>query len=120
MPRNWRNHPRGPGRQARRAAFWNKQKETSLAGIGPRQQCRPGSQGAEKEDATGRRLPRDEAPKVLRKAIGENGTRKKRSIRRARKLARKQAQREGLIAAPRKKEPGAGKTVGRRQLPTHR
>ena len=42
------------------------------------------------------------------------------AIRRARKLARKQAQREGLIAAPRKKEPGAGKTVGRRQLPTHR
>jgi len=42
------------------------------------------------------------------------------AIRRARKLARKQAQREGLIAAPRKKEPGTGKTVGRRQLPTHR
>jgi small subunit ribosomal protein S21 len=45
---------------------------------------------------------------------------KSEAIRRARKLARKQAQREGLIAAPRKKEPGAGKLVGRRQLPTHR
>jgi hypothetical protein len=32
-----------------------------------------------KEDATGRHLPRDEAPKVLLEAIGENGARKKRS-----------------------------------------
>jgi small subunit ribosomal protein S21 len=42
------------------------------------------------------------------------------AIRRARKLARKQAQREGLIPAPRKKEPDAGRTVGRRPLPTLR
>jgi small subunit ribosomal protein S21 len=42
------------------------------------------------------------------------------AIRRARKLARKQAQREGLLPAPRKKEPDAGRTAGRRQLPTLR
>ena len=34
--------------------------------------------------------------------------------------ARKRAQREGLIAAPRKKEPGIGKTGGQRQSPTNR
>ena len=45
---------------------------------------------------------------------------KSEATRRARKLARKQAQREGLIPAPRKKLPDARKTVGRRQLPTHR
>jgi small subunit ribosomal protein S21 len=45
---------------------------------------------------------------------------KSEAIRRARKLARKQAQREGLIPAPRKKEPDAGGTAGRRQLPTLR
>jgi small subunit ribosomal protein S21 len=45
---------------------------------------------------------------------------KKEAIRRARKLARKQAQREGLIPAPRKKLADARKTVGRRQLPTYR
>jgi ribosomal protein S21 len=33
MPRNWRNHRRRPGRQARRAVFSNKQKESSLADI---------------------------------------------------------------------------------------
>ena len=45
---------------------------------------------------------------------------KSEAIRRARKLARKRAQRAGLIAAPRKKEPGIGKTGGQRQLPTNR
>lgn len=45
---------------------------------------------------------------------------KSEAIRRARKLARKQAQREGLIPAPRKKEPDAGRAVGRRPLPTLR
>jgi small subunit ribosomal protein S21 len=45
---------------------------------------------------------------------------KSEAIRRARKLARKQAQRDGLIPAPRKKLSDTGKTVERRQLPTHR
>ena len=36
------------------------------------------------------------------------------AIRRARKLARKQAQREGLIAAPRKKPTEAGRGGGRK------
>jgi small subunit ribosomal protein S21 len=42
------------------------------------------------------------------------------AIRRARKLARKRAQREGLIAAPRKKEPGIGKTGGPHRSPANR
>jgi len=42
------------------------------------------------------------------------------AIRRARKLARKRAQREGLIAAPRKKEAGIGKTGEPHRSPTNR
>ena len=42
------------------------------------------------------------------------------AIRRARKLARKRAHREGLIPAPRKKELEAGKAVGRRRAATYR
>jgi len=48
----------------------------------------------------------------------DKATRKKNeAIRRARKLARKQAQREGLIPAPRKKDLRVTKAVARRQLP---
>jgi small subunit ribosomal protein S21 len=36
------------------------------------------------------------------------------ALRRVRKLARKQAQRDGLLPAPRKKEPGPGTGVGHR------
>jgi hypothetical protein len=50
-----------------------------------------------------------------RKPLSEHG-----SMGRYGKLARKQAQREGLIAGPAKKELDAGKPAGRRQLPTHR
>ena len=39
---------------------------------------------------------------------------KSEGIRRMRKLKRKQAQREGLIAIPRKKEPATKKTTGHR------
>jgi small subunit ribosomal protein S21 len=47
----------------------------------------------------------------------DKATRKKNeAVRRARKLARKQAQREGLIPAPRKKDLRAGRAVGHRQL----
>src|SRR5215469_1490601 len=45
---------------------------------------------------------------------------KSEAIRRARKLTRKRAQREGLIAAPRKKEPGIGKTGESHRSPTNR
>jgi small subunit ribosomal protein S21 len=45
---------------------------------------------------------------------------KSEALRRMRKLKRKQAQREGLIAAPRKKEPLAKRTIGRRSSTTHR
>jgi small subunit ribosomal protein S21 len=41
-------------------------------------------------------------------------------IRRMRKLKRKQAQREGLIAAPRKKEPVAKSTIRHRSATIHR
>ena len=45
----------------------------------------------------------------------ERSTREKaEAVRRARKLARKQAQREGLIAAPKKKMPERGAAGGRR------
>ena len=54
--------------------------------------------------------------KPSEKAAREKGE----AIRRARKLARKRAQREGLIAAPRKKEPGIGKTGGQHRSPINR
>ena len=48
-------------------------------------------------------------------------TRKKNeAIRRARKLARKQAQREGLIPAPRKEDLRVGKAARHRQSPNQR
>jgi len=61
------------------------------AGFRPRQQCRPSPQGAEKEDAARRCLPRDETPQALRETLEAE------AIRRARKLGRKQLQREGLL-----------------------
>src|SRR6516225_1123870 len=64
------------------------------AGSRPRQQCRPSPQGAEEEDAARRRLPQDEAPQALRKTLGEKSPGE--AIRRARKLARKKLQCEGL------------------------
>jgi len=45
---------------------------------------------------------------------------KSEAVRRARKLARKRAQREGLIPTPRKKELETGKTGGQRPFLTHR
>src|SRR3974390_2600233 len=55
--------------------------------------------------------------KPSEKARREKG----KAIRRARKLARKQAQREGLIPAPRKKEPAAaGQGAGRRPAQARR
>ena len=36
-----------------------------------RQQCRSGAQGPEEEDAARRQLPRDEAPRALREALGK-------------------------------------------------
>ena len=58
-----------------------------------------GSQGAEEEDAARGHLPRDEAPAgTLREALRTKKAREKaEAIRRARKLARKRAQREGLL-----------------------
>ena len=45
---------------------------------------------------------------------------KSEAVRRARKLARKRAQREGLIPTPRKKELETRKTGGQRPFSTHR
>ena len=51
----------------------------------------------------------------------EKTTREKsEAIRRARKLARKQAQREGLIAPPKKKAPGGDMSTGRRAASSQR
>src|SRR5262249_4535864 len=50
-------------------------KGTTRAGSRPRQQCRPGPQGAEEKDAARGYLPRDEAPRPLREAIGKEGAR---------------------------------------------
>src|SRR6266496_1057623 len=48
---------------------------TTRAGSRPRQQCRPGPQGAEEEDAARGHFPRDEAPRPLRKTLREEGAR---------------------------------------------
>src|SRR5665647_2188004 len=48
---------------------------TPRAGTRPRQQCRPGSQGAEEEDAARGHLPRDEAPRPLRETLREESPR---------------------------------------------
>src|SRR2546430_2431109 len=46
---------------------------TTRAGSRPRQQCRPGPEGAEEEDAARGHFPRDEASRALRKAVGKEG-----------------------------------------------
>src|SRR6476619_4688862 len=45
------------------------EKEYSFAGSRPRQQRRPGPQGAQEEDAARGHFPRDETPRPLRKTI---------------------------------------------------
>jgi len=67
-------------------------KRKPSAGSRPRQQCRSGPQGVEEEDAARRRLPRDEAPKALRKALreenpGEGGSHPTRPQARTQKVA---------------------------------
>src|SRR5262249_13737860 len=52
-----------------------REKGTTRAGSRPRQQCRPGPQGAEEEDAARGHFPRDEAPRPLRKTLGKEGAR---------------------------------------------
>src|SRR5438309_12072800 len=52
----------------RRAA---NRRETSGSDFRPRQQRRPGPQGAEEEDAARGLVPRDEAARALRKAVRE-------------------------------------------------
>ena len=76
------------------------------AGSRPRQQRRPSPQGAQEEDAARGHLPRDEAPRPLREAIREERAEKAEAVRRARKLARKRMQREGLL--PMKPKPTTG------------
>src|SRR3954453_6712422 len=50
-------------------------KDTCVAGTRSRQQRRSGTQGAQKEDAAGRRLPGDEAAQSLREAVRAQGPR---------------------------------------------
>src|SRR5260370_10772800 len=53
----------------------NRNPEERRAGSRSRQQCRPGPQGAEEEDAARGDFPRDEAPRPLRKTLREEGAR---------------------------------------------
>src|SRR4051794_4752331 len=46
------------------------ERRIALAGSRPRQQRRPGASRPEKEDAARRRVSRDEAAQILRKAVG--------------------------------------------------
>src|ERR1035437_37509 len=65
-----------PHRPAHRRAHQPlNQRGTPRAGTRPRQQCRPGSQGAEEEDAARGHLPRDEAPRPLRETLREESPR---------------------------------------------
>ena len=78
----------------------------SIAGTRQRQQYRAGTPCSQEEDATRGRLPGNETAAFLRKALGEKELgEKSEAVRRARKLARKQAIREGLLPAPPKKKP---------------
>ena len=54
------------------------------------------------------------------KPSGRTTRKKNEAIRQARKLARKEAQREGLIPAPRKKDLRVGQAIGHRELPNQR
>src|ERR1700745_2769515 len=69
----------GPFRNINRNFRDTDPRGTTRAGSRPRQQCRPGPQGAEEKDAARGHFPRDEAPRTLRKALrkegaGEGGT----------------------------------------------
>jgi len=74
---------------------------------GSRQQCRSGPQGAQEEDAARGHFPRDETPRALRKTLRKEAREKAEAIRRARKLARKKMQREGLLPMKPRVVPGA-------------
>jgi hypothetical protein len=67
----------GPERGCTRGGFAflfvTAMKGSSLADLGSRQQHRPGAPGPQKENAAGRRLPGDEAQKVLREAVRTSG-----------------------------------------------
>ncbi len=78
---------------------------TFFAGPRPRQQGRSGAPCAQEEDAARRCVSRDETQEIFYEKPSEKATRERdEAIRRARKLARKKAQREGLIAAPKGKK----------------
>jgi len=85
-------------------------KGTPRAGFRPRQQCRPSPQGAEEEDAARGHFPRDEARGHYEKPSERRAREKAEAIRRARKLARKKLQREGLLPMKPRVVPG---TLGR-------
>jgi small subunit ribosomal protein S21 len=76
-----------------------------FAGICPRQQCRASSQGPKKEDATREGVFREMKRRKAYEKPSERKTREKaEAIRRMRKASRKQAQREGLIPMPKRRE----------------
>src|SRR5262245_1010562 len=79
-------------------------RSAAIAGFRPRQQRRSSATRVEEENAARRGLPGDEAAPFFRKAIRacQRGE-KAEAVRRSRKLARKQAVRDGLIAPPKKR-----------------
>src|ERR1700745_872803 len=69
----------GPFRNINRNFRDTDPRGTTRAGSRPRQQCRPGPQGAEEKDAARGHFPRNEAPRPLREALREESPRKGRS-----------------------------------------
>jgi ribosomal protein S21 len=87
-----------------------------LAGICSRQR-RPGSAGAQKENAARRRFREMKRRRFYEKPSEKSTRERAEAIRRAHKLARKKAQREGLIPAPRGKRVPPGRATGRGPFP---
>jgi small subunit ribosomal protein S21 len=84
-----------------------------LASHGSRKRRRPSSSGTQEEmqrEGVFREMKRR---RFYEKPSEKSNREQAEAIRRARKLARKKAQREGLIAAPRGKKVPPGRTAGR-------
>jgi small subunit ribosomal protein S21 len=87
------------------------EEEQPRASSRPRQQCRPGSQGAEgvfREMKLRKHYEKPSERRVREKAE---------AVRRARKLARKKLQREGLLPMKPRVVPGTGERSGPARAP---
>ena len=79
------------------------------AGFRPRQQCRSSPQGAEEEDAARRSFREMKLRGHYEKPSERRVRERAEAIRRARKLARKKLQREGLLPMKPRVNPGQGR-----------